>query len=130
VAAAGLVALPAHADSTEEILRLRQEMARMQQSLDELTARVRELEAERPVGATGAQPVSAYVTLQRNWSEIEAGTPMARVESLLGKPERELRINGDRVWYFVYPGLGRGSVFFNDAGNVSAVQPPRLGWAW
>jgi len=106
----------------------------MRQSLEALEARIRMLEAEKAalqsaLPADPKQPYS-YITLQRNWSAVEAGNSKTRVEQLLGRPERELRINGDLVWYFVYPGLGRGSVFFNDADKVSAVQPPRIAWSW
>ena len=135
LAAAGLAAFPAAAQSTDEVARVREEAARLRQQLDALDARIRELEAEHGTPAPPAAPAApsekqAFFTLQRNWSEIQPGTPKARVDALLGKPERILRINGDLVWYYVYPGLGRGSVFFNGEEKVSSTQAPRAGWAW
>lgn len=75
------------------------------------------------------QPGSTLVQLQRNWSEIQPGTSKDRVDALLGKPERVMRINDDLVWYYVYPGVGRGSVFFDGKGKVSNAQSPGLGWS-
>ena|SRR6266571_3958413 len=123
--AAALTALPARADPADELTSLRQEAAQLRQSLEGLDARIRALEKnENP------QPASPLFLLQRNWSEIQPGTPQQRVDALLGKPERVLRINGDLVWYYLYPGLGRGSVFFDGEGKVSSAQAPRLGWSW
>ena len=95
----------------------------MRQSLDDLDARIRALEN------TGKQPASPVSLTQRNWSEIKPGTSKDRVDALLGKPDRVLRINGDLVWYYVYPGLGRGSVFFDGEERVSDAQSPRPGWS-
>jgi SmpA / OmlA family len=136
--AAALVALHAHADPADDLARLKQEAARLRQSLDELDARIRTLEGGNPGPAapgtatdvSAKPPAPSYFQLQRNWSEIEPGASKDRVNTLLGKPEREMHINGDLVWYYVYPGLGRGSVFFSTAGKVAAVQPPRVGWSW
>lgn len=136
--AAALTALPARADPADELARLRQEAVRMRQSLDDLDARIRALEDGNPdargpgnTERTKAAPAeSALFVMQRNWSQIQPGTPQERVDALLGKPERVMRINGDLVWYYVYPGLGRGSVFFDGEGKVSSAQAPRLGWSW
>jgi outer membrane protein assembly factor BamE (lipoprotein component of BamABCDE complex) len=68
--------------------------------------------------------------VRKQWSEIRPGTPKARVDVLLGTPQRVMRINGDLVWYYVYPGIGRGSVFFSAEEKVTAVQPPAAGWSW
>jgi hypothetical protein len=137
-AAALTVASPVHADPADELARLRKDAAQMRQSLDDLDARIRALESGTSVPPTPSattnssarQPDASYFVLQQSWSKIAPGTPKDRVDALLGKPEREMRINGDLVWYYVYPGLGRGSVFFNAAGKVAAAQPPRLGWSW
>jgi hypothetical protein len=130
-----LAAFPAAAQPADELARVREEAARLRQQLDALDARIRGLEAEHGTPAPAAAPAppsekQAFFTLQRNWSEIRPGTPKERVDALLGKPERILRIDGDLVWYYVYPGLGRGSVFFNAEEKVSATQAPRTGWAW
>ncbi|MBI3530782.1 MAG: outer membrane protein assembly factor BamE [Betaproteobacteria bacterium] len=154
-----LMVLPAHADPTDELARLRQEAARMRQSLDVLDARIRALEngnsdARAPsesdrsvvpppestltqpmpntaaVNSPNRQSVSPLFLLQRNWSEIKSGTSKEQVDALLGKPERVMRINGDLVWYYVHPGFGRGTVFFDDEGKVSGAQSPHIGWSW
>jgi hypothetical protein len=159
VIVAALMALPAHAGPTDELVRLRQEAARMRQSLDVLDARIRALEnGNSPARAPGesdrsvapptestltppmpntvavnppnSQSVSPLLLLQRNWSEIKPGMSKEQVDALLGKPERVMRINGDLTWYYVHPGFGRGSVFFDDEGKVSSAQSPHLGWSW
>jgi len=140
-AAAGLAALSAGAQPAGELEELKQEAARMRQSLDTLDARIRALEAEHGASSPSTRPSSApgvafrdagssYALLLRSWSEIQPGTPKTRVDALLGAPERVMHINGDLVWYYVYPGIGRGSVFFTREETVSAVQPPRSGWSW
>jgi hypothetical protein len=136
-----LVALPAIADTADELDSLRQEAARMRQSLDAFDARIRALEAADPspkppvankatMSPYDKQALPPAFSLQRDWSEIKPGTSKERVDELLGKPEREMRINGDQVWYYVYPGVGRGSVFFDGQGKVSSTQAPRAGWSW
>lgn len=110
----------------------------MRQSLDDLGARIRALESANPDArgpgdmdqAKVAPAEPPFVSLQRKWSEIRRGISKARVDVLLGRPERVMLINGDVVWYYVYPGLGRGSVFFDGEEKVSDAQPPRLGWSW
>jgi hypothetical protein len=143
--AAACAAAPARADPAEELGRLRDEAAQMRRSLDRLDARIRALESEiggsrggigpaqEPVAPPAIAPAvrldaSPLLQLRRNWSQVEAGIPSDRVEGLLGKPEKVLRIDGSVVWYYVYPGLGRGSVFFDAGGKVSSAQPPSAGW--
>lgn len=123
--AAALAALPVRAEPTDELTSLRQETERLRQSLHELENRIQALEERK---AAPAEP--AFFVLQRKWSEIRPGTPQEHVEVLLGKPERVMRINGDLVWYYLYPDLGRGSVFFSAEGKVTAAQAPRLSWSW
>jgi len=138
VIVAALTALVARADPSGEVTSLRQEAARLRQSVDDFDARIRALEnagqATHGPGdaeqANAAPAESALLVLQRNWSEIRPGLSQERVNAMLGKPERVLHINGDLAWYYVYPGFGRGSVFFNGEGKVSSAQAPRLGWSW
>ena len=73
--------------------------------------------------------ISSLVEMKQNWLQVQRGTPEERVQKLLGKPEKVLRIDGNLVWYYVYQGIGRGSVFFDGNGKVSATQPPSLGWS-
>ena len=130
--AAALSALPARADQSEDLARLREEAAKQRQDLQETESRIRALEqqkGETPVREEAPAPkVSERVQLKKNWSQVERGTPQDRVEALLGKPEKELRIDGALVWYYAYPGVGPGSVFFNESGKVSSRQSPSFGW--
>ncbi|HEY6864778.1 MAG TPA: hypothetical protein VI319_12855 [Burkholderiales bacterium] len=131
---------PARADPAEELERLRAESARLHLEVDALDARIRAL--ERGVGngavradgpAAAAAPLrpdlSPLAQLRLSWSRVERGVPAERVESLLGKPDKLLRIDGSPVWYYVYPGVGRGSVFFDAGGKVSSTQSPDAGWS-
>ena len=135
--AAACAAAPAAAQQAD-VEALKAEAARMRQSLDELDAKIRAVEGEKsvaPAAAPAARPDSkppaeSYVSVQQSWSQVRTGLPRERVDALLGKPERVMQINGDDVWYYVYPGFGRGSVFFNTKGIVTASQPPRIGWGW
>ena len=133
--AATLAGSPAYADQADEIARLREQAATLRQSLDQLEAKIQSLEggtAVTPARNAPSPPQErkepSLVSLQRSWSEVQPGVSQERVDALLGKPERVMRINGDLVWYYVYPGYGRGSVFFNGQEKVTAVQAPRIGW--
>ena len=138
-AALALGALSARADQADDIARLREEAAALRQSLDKLEAEIQALEAGNPAPlAPGSQvkaaaapkrpPEPSPVAVHRNWSQVHPGVSKQEVDALLGKPERVMRLNGDLVWYYVYPGLGRGSVFFNGEDKVTATQAPRAGW--
>jgi len=77
----------------------------------------------------GADPLTAspQAQLRANWSKIEPGIDADEVSRLLGAPTKELRLDGRNAWYYSYPALGNGSVFFTDAGRVSSRQSP-FGW--
>lgn len=141
--AASLTALPAAADQSDDLSRLREEAAKQRQELEGTEAKIRALEQKngdptgREAGAmsgasrtepAAATQVSSLVQLKKNWSQVEPGTPQDRVQALLGAPEKVLTIDGALVWYYVYPGIGQGSVFFNASGKVSSRQSPSLGW--
>jgi hypothetical protein len=139
VAAAVLAAFPALAQPTDEVASLKREAAQLRQFLDELERKIHALEGGNGASAAASTPATnvpdgqagaSFFLLQRGWSEIKPGTPKARVDTLLGKPERVMHVNGDLVWYYVYPGLGRGSVFFSVDEKVTAVQAPTSGWSW
>ena len=132
--AAGFIALALSAPATgqeDELARIRGEAAVLRQALDRLEARIQAL--ERNAGATSASPgtsrsIDALASLKRGWSQVVPGLPEDRVEALLGKPEKVLRIDNTLVWYYLYPEIGRGSVFFNASGKVSSRQAPGAGW--
>lgn len=135
--AIALTAPPAGADPGDELIQLRKEAAELRQKQDQLDARIRALESQSPsspaqAGAARpeAESKSAYPlpVLKQNWAQIGPGTPREKVQSLLGPPEKVLRIDGSTVWYYAYPGIGRGSVFFTESGKVSSLQSPGFGW--
>ncbi len=132
--AAGCIAIalstPA-AGQDDELVRLHQEAAALRQALERLEARIQALEGN--AGAASASPgyskgIDALASLKRGWSQVVPGLPEDKVEALLGKPEKILRIDNTPVWYYIYPEIGRGSVFFNGNGKVSSAQSPSLGW--
>lgn len=128
-----LSALPAAADQSDDLTRLREEAARQRSDLEGTEARIRALEQKSGDTAAGADSAPAIqpsplLQLKKNWSQVEPGTPQERVQVLLGAPEKVMRIDGALVWYYVYPGIGPGSVFFNASGKVSSRQSPSLGW--
>ena len=137
-AAAALTALPAGAQPSGDVSRLREEAAQQRRDLEATEARIRTLEqksgetagrGEAPhTGTALATQVSPLVQLKQSWSQVEPGTPEDRVRALLGAPQKVLRIDGTLVWYYAYPGIGPGSVFFNASGKVSSRQSPSLGW--
>lgn len=128
------------ADDRAELARLRAEAASIRQSLDRLDAKIQALEARLHVAPAAGAPSAGnaspeapqpqtLLTLRGAWSGVERGQSQAKVRSLIGPPSRELSIDGSPVWYYVYPGIGRGSVFFDHRGTVTSVQAPAFGWS-
>jgi hypothetical protein len=85
--------------------------------------------AAAPPPVVAREYVSPEAALRSNWSRIKQAMAQAEVTRLLGAPTRTLTLDGRTVWYYVYPGIGSGSVFFTDAGHVSSSQSP-FGWTW
>ncbi|HEX8739277.1 MAG TPA: hypothetical protein VF925_03965 [Casimicrobiaceae bacterium] len=90
--------------------------------------RVAPIAAARP----GMQPdyVSPEAMLKANWNQIDKGMDEAAIKALIGTPSTTFLLDGRLVWYYYYPGTGRGSVFFTDAGRVSSYQSPFPGFGW
>jgi hypothetical protein len=126
--AAVMTAFPAAADQSDDLSRLREEAAQQRRELEGTEARIRALERESGKAPAPATQLSALAQLKKSWSQVEPGTPQDRVRVLLGEPEKVLRIDGALVWYYAYPDIGPGSVFFNASGKVSSRQSPYLGW--
>ena len=84
--------------------------------------------AATPAVIAGAN--AEIATLRTAWKQVRAGVPSERVKELLGAPTQELTINGKLAWYYIYPGIGAGSVFFSDSRRVSSTQTPPLGFGW
>ncbi len=133
----------AAADQADELAHLRAEAVQLRQALERLEARIQVLERQdrdpATRGDTGqpqvphseavpAAQISPLVSLKQNWAQVQPGTPEDKVQALLGRPEKVLRIDGTLVWYYLYQGIGRASVSFNGNGRVSSTQPPSLGW--
>ena len=145
-----LGSLPGAGEESGERGQLRQEAAELRQSLNRLEARIQTLEDQNqgpalgknieppapPAPVTPPAPLAApasvqpIMSLKRNWSQVERGIPQDKVQSLLGQPEKVLQIDGNTVWYYTYPEIGRGSVFFSRNGRVSSTQSPTFGWGW
>jgi len=122
-----LLSTPA-AGQDDELARLHQEAAALRQALDRLDARIQALERNTGASRSYSGSIDALASLKRRWSQVVPGLPEDKVEALLGKPEKVLRIDNTLVWYYLYPEIGRGSVFFNASGKVSSRQAPGAGW--
>jgi hypothetical protein len=86
-------------------------------------------EAPAPVVPAGTAYTSPEATLRSNWAQVTRGMDQQAVTRLLGAPSMKSTLDGRTVWFYTYPGTGRGSVFFTDAGKVSSRQSPfGLGW--
>ena len=80
---------------------------------------------------TPPQPANTeLVALKRAWAGVQPGVASAQVKDLLGPASQELKINGKLTWYYSYPGIGAGSIFFNDDGRVSSRKSPFLELTW
>ena len=82
-----------------------------------------------PTAAAGSGYVSEEAALRANWAKVAKEMDEGEVTALLGEPSSKSTLDGRAVWYYLYPGTGRGSVFFTDAGRVSSRQSP-FGWGW
>ncbi|MHB8447422.1 MAG: outer membrane protein assembly factor BamE domain-containing protein [Rudaea sp.] len=143
---------PAHAGTSEEAA-LREQVDALRTIVAQLQAQVNRLAAivaatpapaapqlPAPQAAAPAPPaaavpaavlqagqVSPEEALKDRWSQIRSAMSQDDVTKLLGAPSRQFSIDGRRVWYYVYPGIGRGSVFFTGEHRVSSRQSP-FGW--
>lgn len=86
-----------------------------------------------PIAAVQLGASSGYASpeaaLRANWSKIKEDMDEAAVTGLLGAPSKKFTLDGRTVWYYYYPALGSGSIFFTDAGRISSRQSP-FGWGW
>jgi outer membrane protein assembly factor BamE (lipoprotein component of BamABCDE complex) len=77
-----------------------------------------------------ASAAAELAALKKAWNQVRSGVASEEVKGLLGSPAEEFKINGKLAWYYVYPGIGAGSVFFNDDGRVSSSRSPVFGFGW
>jgi hypothetical protein len=85
---------------------------------------------ESAAPAAKASVDDKIVVLRKSWRRISSEMTREHVREALGPPSKEMLINGKVVWYYVYSGLGAGSVFFKSDGHVSSSQPPNIGWGF
>lgn len=150
----GMAILPAARAADLDLASLQREVAALRHTVQHLQAQVDRLESRpipaeqsasntpqalshaapkaalpaTPIAALppGADPLAAspQAQLRANWLTIERGINADEVGRLLGEPTKKLRLDRRDVWYYRYPALGNGSVFFTDAGRVSSRQSP------
>lgn len=81
--------------------------------------------AEVPAVPTGASAIADSAAVPRAaWRRLGAGSSQDEVKEQLGAPTRTFELSGKQVWYYVYPGHGAGSVFFDSSAHVSSLQVP------
>jgi hypothetical protein len=85
---------------------------------------------ENTAPAANASVDDKIVVLRKSWRRISGEMTRENVREALGPPSKEMLINGKAVWYYVYSGLGAGSVFFRSDGHVSSSQSPNIGWGF
>jgi len=93
--------------------------------------------ASAPAAATSAPasakpPVAAAApgeVPRVQWRRVNAGLTMDEVTGLIGAPTTTFVLAGKTVWYYYYPAIGAGSVFFDAHGRASSVQRP-AGGSW
>jgi hypothetical protein len=83
-----------------------------------------------PSGSTDDRRADSVVALKLRWSKVAPGMTGPEVAEAIGEPAAKLAIDGRPVWYYVYAGIGRGSVMFDGGGRVSSLQAPAVGWSW
>jgi hypothetical protein len=83
-----------------------------------------------PTGKTDNMRTDSIVALKLRWSKVAPGMTGPEVTETIGEPAAKLAIDGRPVWYYIYAGIGRGSVMFDGGGRVSSLQAPAVGWSW
>ncbi len=131
-----LSAIPiARADSGDSAAIL-QQMKELKQMMRELGTRMHALENKQKT--TKAAPTSGLspqehaaiqeqrrtTSARKNWGGVNSGLSQAQVLKLLGQPQRHFELSNRQVWYYYYPSVGGGSVFFNHEGKVIGRQAP------
>ena len=125
-----------------DLAALRQQVIALEQQLRDVQAQLLRLEGAPPASAPQHAPapnaaptpakieagyLSPEAALRQSWSNIKPEMADSQVAELLGEPSKKFELDGRDVWYYYYPGTGRGSVFFTDEGRVTSSQSP-FGW--
>lgn len=119
----------------------------MQAQLDALNKRLEQLQQMLqarlpPANTTGTHPsaepppaqprLAAYQELGKlraNWEQLQRGLSQTELRQLLGNPRSELALDRQTLWYYLYPGIGGGSVMLDSKNKVTGWQePPFRGW--
>lgn len=131
-----LAGVPAARADSGDSAAILQQLKEMKQMMQEIGARVKRLEHKQKT--MKAAPAPGLSTQERatineqtratnakeNWSNVKPGLSQAQVLKLLGQPQRRFELSNKRVWYYYYPSVGGGSVFFNHEGKVVGRQQP------
>ena len=84
-----------------------------------------------PPPASSTRPAAAanasVVVPRAQWRRVQTELTMDEVDGLIGAPTTTFELAGKTVWYYYYPGIGAGSVFFDARGRASSVQRPAGG---
>jgi len=81
-----------------------------------------------PSSVTPPTAAEAPVVVPRaQWRRVQTGLTMEEVKALIGAPTKTFELAGKRVWYYYYPGIGAGSVFFDTNARASSFQRPAGG---
>jgi len=80
--------------------------------------------AVRAVPAVASATTDSDAVPRAAWRRVGAGSSQDEVKEQLGAPTRTFELSGKQVWYYVYPGHGAGSVFFDSSAHVSSLQAP------
>jgi hypothetical protein len=144
--------VPGHARAEDaEVTELQVEVEILRREVKALHARIETLEGKRegaaaraptsepvvartnappPTGKTDNMRTDSIVALKLRWSKVAPGMTGPEVTETIGEPAAKLAIDGRPVWYYIYAGIGRGSVMFDGGGRVSSLQAPAVGWSW
>jgi hypothetical protein len=154
IALLAIVAPASRAD--EDIAALRGRLEQIKELVADFEARLQALEAAR--GSAGAAkpavlpqapalppPAAAPAAIARvpasaseatepivpreRWRHVREGLTGEQVTALIGPPTKTFELAGKTVWYYYYPSIGAGSVFFGSRGVASSVQRP-AGGSW
>ena len=110
-----------------DLAALRRQVNAIEQQLHEVQAQLMRLEAASTPAKIEAGYLSPEAALRQSWSNIKPEMPDSEVAELLGEPSKKFKLDGRDVWYYFYPGTGKGSVFFTNEGHVTSSQSP-FGW--
>lgn len=133
---------PTHAIDTDTSAE-RHQVDQLNERLNQLEQRVMALEQHDTAAATPAQtspgtqkgekphaPTTnpSGIAPPEAWQSVHSDLSAGEVRKLLGEPARRFQLGNRLVWYYVYPGVGRGSVMFDQSGHVVDWQRPPFSW--